>query len=508
MKHIPPEVMAEYLKPQQQGVSKGKPFLLKQLSYFIALNTSLSFLFAFIAFKTSHLEHAWLWFLLPFIFALPMGYLIWVIRKIHVAMSTMYHTLKLANKGELHHRITNVRGLGGVGKAVWELNTFLDFTETFFKETITSFDYVARNSFERVSLSKGMPGMFRKSLDSVNKSIVEMSKNAALVASNDLHSKLHSVNISNLIHSMEDSQEDLQHMNQRIEQVQEIAQHNNAAASSNQQSVQAMVAALEQITGAIQAVSEVVHQLGQDSEQVKAALAMISDIAEQTNLLALNAAIEAARAGEQGRGFAVVADEVKSLSARTKNAAQEVSTTISGFNSRVKRVIDDVGQSTLLAQDISHKADGFREQFDQFASGAQQTICTINIAKDQVQNLQAKFDHIIYIQNGYISLDTHTQTPQTVQAIQVGYQHCRFGNWYYSGKGQNAFGHAHSFKLLEEPHQRLHQAVQRAVAISAEDWLHNPSLKDQIVAAMTEAEEQSRLMSNKLDAVLREKHRL
>ena len=63
-------------------------------------------------------------------------------------MSTMYHTLKLANKGELHHRITNVRGLGGVGKAVGAKH-LLDFTETFFKETITSFDYVARNSFER-----------------------------------------------------------------------------------------------------------------------------------------------------------------------------------------------------------------------------------------------------------------------------------------------------------------------------------------------------------------------
>ena len=56
-------------------------------------------------------------------------------------------------------------------------------------------------------------------------------------------------------------------MNQRIEQVQEIAQHNNAAASSNQQSVQSYGQALEQITGAIQAVSEVVHQLGQDSEK-------------------------------------------------------------------------------------------------------------------------------------------------------------------------------------------------------------------------------------------------
>lgn len=503
-----PEFMQEYLRPQQQGVSKGKPFLLRQLLYFMLGNSLLSLGFSVLAFQSSSFEQAWLWLLTPLIFALPTIYLLWVCLKIHYAMTYMYQTLRLANKGELHHRITKVRGLGGVGKVVWELNEFMDFTETFFKETITSFDYVARDNFERVSLSKGMPGMFYRSLDSVNKSIVEMSKNASLVANNELHSKLHAVNVTNLIHSMERSEEDLRLVGKRILEVQEIAQNNNSAATANQHSVQSMVEALAQITTAINAVSTVIHQLGQDSEKVKSALAMIGDIAEQTNLLALNAAIEAARAGEQGRGFAVVADEVKSLSLRTKNAAQDVSTTIGGFSSRVKKVIEDVSQSTLLAQDISQKAQGFREQFDQFATGAQQTISTVNITTDQVQNLQAKFDHIIYIQNGYISLDQHTQSAESLRAVQVGHEQCRFGNWYYSGFGHSAFGHTSSFKLLEGPHSKLHRAVQRSVQISQQDWLNNPKLKDDIVAAMADAEHQGRMMAEHLDAVLKEKHRL
>lgn len=498
----------DYLEKQKEGLSAKRPFLLEQLTIFIVVLFIMLMTLAYFSYTSSSYEHTWLWLLSPALFILPIYYLVRVILQVNDAMVRIYVTLRHANKGELYHRIPKAPGLGGVGKVIWELNDFLDLTESFFKESMTCFDYVSRNNYERIGLTKGMPGLFGKSLSSVNNSIVEMSKNAALVASNDLHSKLHAVNIKNLIHSMQHSQDDLISVSQRINEVQEIAVENNSEAASNQTNVQNMVDSLVKITTSINEVSNVVNQLGDDSEKVRAALTMITDIAEQTNLLALNAAIEAARAGEQGRGFAVVADEVKALSERTKNATQEIMHTINSFNTGVKRVIDDVSESTNMANQVSQQAGGFREQFDRFAWGAQQTIQNINIAKDQVQNLQVKFSHTIYMQNGYISLDENTISDQTMDAVNVTHENCQFGNWYYSGGTAEAFGNTSHYQYLEKPHINIHTAVQEAVAASKENWLYDNSVKDRIVDSMSRAEEESKLMGEYLDSMLKEKYNL
>ena len=178
------------------------------------------------------------------------------------------------------------------------------------------------------------------------------------------------------------------------------AQRANESALEGARVVQATVAVMGVIAERVKSAAQTVESLGARSDQIGAIVGTIEDIADQTNLLALNAAIEAARAGEQGRGFAVVADEVRALAERTTRATKEISDMIKSIqketksavtameegNNEVERGTQEAARSGKALEDILEQINAVTIQANQIATAAEeQTATTSEISSNMMQ---------------------------------------------------------------------------------------------------------------------------
>ncbi|MHC6647914.1 methyl-accepting chemotaxis protein [Alteromonas sp. HB246098] len=152
------------------------------------------------------------------------------------------------------------------------------------------------------------------------------------------------------------------------------------AASEGRQIVQQTVTSIQQLAENVRETADVIGRLESDSNKVGSVLDVIKGIAEQTNLLALNAAIEAARAGEQGRGFAVVADEVRTLASRTQQSTEEIQSTIEQLQSAAHSAVEVMARGTEQATNSVETANKAGSSLETITS----TIGRINQMNEQI----------------------------------------------------------------------------------------------------------------------------
>ncbi len=157
------------------------------------------------------------------------------------------------------------------------------------------------------------------------------------------------------------------------------AEVTNDNAEQGKEGVNQTIAQIDNLSGKLIDSEQVVQELAKDSETIGSVLDVIRGIAEQTNLLALNAAIEAARAGEQGRGFAVVADEVRTLASRTQDSTQEIESIITALQSRTREIVDHMATCRTQGDQSSDRAGTAGQMLEQITFDVS-TIMEMNTA--------------------------------------------------------------------------------------------------------------------------------
>lgn len=172
---------------------------------------------------------------------------------------------------------------------------------------------------------------------------------------------------------------------------------------------------MQEVAHTVSAAAGHVTRLGEASREIFGIVSTIREIADQTNLLALNAAIEAARAGEQGRGFAVVADEVRKLAERTATATQEITERISGIETTTGEAVDSMNEGTQRVNHGVEKATEAAQSMADIRRGSKDVVSSVSLISAALMEQRSATDDVVH--NVEVVTDWSTKNADTVNRL-------------------------------------------------------------------------------------------
>ncbi len=250
-----------------------------------------------------------------------------------------------------------------------------------------------------------------------------------------------------------ESQKSLAKLASNMKSEMEHATHTSELTETNVGAVGKIADNLQSMSAKTREIAESVEALSERAGQIGGIVNLIKEIADQTNLLALNAAIEAARAGEQGRGFAVVADEVRKLAERTGNATNEISSLVNSIQQETANAKSQIEISPQQAAMFNENASVATRSMQELHTLAEKLEHVITATSLRTFVEVAKVDHLIYkaeIYKVFMGLSEKTAADFSSHTM------CRLGKWYYEGDGKERFATLGGYREIEEPHKAVH----------------------------------------------------
>ncbi|KZN64954.1 methyl-accepting chemotaxis protein [Pseudoalteromonas luteoviolacea] len=244
-----------------------------------------------------------------------------------------------------------------------------------------------------------------------------------------------------------------------IEQDSSAISEVNQSFETSEESLAKILSGMGKLSENMSSMTDNISGLSHMADNIHTFVSTISKISDQTNLLALNAAIEAARAGEAGRGFSVVADEVRALANNTNASANEVSDLVTKIIDTTQLTVKDVSVIQDSNKVLSSSIEHLNDEYGQIVTSCGSMRNTISNATQQTFIQTVKLDHVVWKSEVYNVITGISHKAVTDFADHTS---CRLGKW-IAGDGAKLYSDNSAYRRLEQPHKEVHKAGVEAV---------------------------------------------